>query len=481
MLHLFYNDHLFNKYTHILFPARSYWRELIYWPAEFGAAILMFIWILQVDVFPNQLYLSRDDSIVGWQPKPLNGDGNIAMSIRSYDDNGTKKEVGFGILGIAFTKGAEITYQIGQFDTDLLNREYAWMCLCWFIKHFFYFLEAIYLLVKKQNYKNANILPQDLATHVLNATLWGFWTVYGWIKEGDQIHAGMYERIAKDKLMDNNYAYTDATKDIVQKRIDDRNAMITRYENWYSDIAGWNWLWIICIIIFTFNLVLWIVGLIQKRSSAYTGQAISTIFIPAQLFFLHLHIKGSWAKSNVIILNTLKFSTNGMTSQNTIKSYYNALEYAKSDYFEARWVFWIIYLSAYVGLVFAVVCILKACQDYAFCKVSGTRYICYAIFWVSSFIWILCMDNTLYHYFYQYGPALVTTHIISLAAAFVIACLSIFEKKRECVNFFERHNNWAKWDDPAFNYPRACYNCPANCATGQPFAPATVTTAPKTH
>ena len=463
MLHLLYNDHLFNKYTHVLFTARSYLRELIYWPCEFAAALLMFIYILQIDLLPNTIYMSRDDSIIGWQPKPTDIEG-IPNSFRTYiDSNGIETRANFGISPISFSK-ANTVFKISSFDTDLLNREYAWMCLCWFIKHFFYLIEALYLMKKSKQLK-ITILPLDLVTHVLNMTLWGFWTVYGWIKEGDQIHAGMYERMAKDALNNQNFSYTDSDRAEIQNKLNEREKMRERYNGWYSDSAGWTWLWIPTIIIFAANLLIWVIGLIKKRSSAYTGQSLATVLIPAQLFFLHLFLKGSWIISNYFVNHKPASFQNSLVNMDLIRSYYDAYVFIQTDYFDARWVFWIIFLAAWAGVIFAIICAVKAYLDIHVCKVSAAKYFCYSIFWISAFIWVLCMDNTLYHYFYQYCPALVTTHIICLASAFIVACLSIFEKKRESINFYERHNKWAMWADPYFAYPRSSYNDPITVAS----------------
>ena len=151
----------------------------------------------------------------------------------------------------------------------------------------------------------------------------------------------------------------------------------------------------------------------------------------------------------------------------TMTSYWSAYEFVDNDYFEARWVFWVIYLSAWAGLGFAVICFFKSMVEFPFSRMAGFKYLCYCIFWVSSFIWILCMDNTLYHYYFQRGTALVTTMIIGFVCVFFIFLISMKEKKRECYRFYERHNKWAEWDLEAFaqTYPRYTdhHGCPAGC------------------
>ena len=44
------NDNYFNRATHWIFPARHLGKDLIYWPCEIAAGILLFIYIVQMDV-----------------------------------------------------------------------------------------------------------------------------------------------------------------------------------------------------------------------------------------------------------------------------------------------------------------------------------------------------------------------------------------------------------------------------------------------
>ena len=37
-------------WLHFICPARSLIKDLIYWPAEIAAGIILFIWILQIDM-----------------------------------------------------------------------------------------------------------------------------------------------------------------------------------------------------------------------------------------------------------------------------------------------------------------------------------------------------------------------------------------------------------------------------------------------
>lgn len=287
-------------------------------------------------------------------------------------------------------------------------------------------------------------------------SLWVFWGAYGWDAQGDEIFAGMYERFQKDEI--NNLPITS------EIALNLRTENINRLQDIYVDMAKrWSWLFIPTVIIACFNLILFVLAIIQKRSSAYSGQAASTIVISFQLFFLHLFLKGSWQMSNAPFLNTniatIKNQmgvTSGTSSQITISSYESAVAFVQNDYFEARWTFWMIYLSAWVGLLFSVICFFKAMKEFGISRLNGCKYLFYAIFWIAGFIWILCMDNTLYHYYFQYGPALVTTMIVAFVCVFFIALISIKQKDDECYGFYDRHNRFAEWDQESFatTYPR---------------------------
>lgn len=247
----------------------------------------------------------------------------------------------------------------------------------------------------------------------------------------------MYERFMRDEIM-NRTVLTDAALSAQTQDIEKVKAS-------YDEIAGWNWLWIPTGIVALLNLCLWFFNIFKKRSSVYHGQALSTFLIPLQLFFLHLFFKSWWFYSNSL---SIPSSTN-------TTSYQNIVEYVNTDYFEARWIWVCIYIASYGGLACALLCFMKAAHDYKYCSVSGIKYATYGIFWISAFIWVICLDATLYHYFFQYKAALVTTMIICFVSALIIALASITEKGREAFGYFDRHNRYPEWslDQFAMGYP----------------------------
>lgn len=358
------NDCKWNYVTHLIFPARTWIKELIYWPTELAAAVLFFIYIVQMKLTDYQLYSGKDMT--------------VTTKVIESNISGTKSIVDGRIFGISYTSSNQAMI-ISEMDTDLLNREYAWICLCYIVKHFLYSIDFFLL------YKRKFCRVYDFATPLLNFALWVLWGIYGWTQEGFAIHGGMYLRFRKD------IAYARPINGLNEYKALEDELKLT--QNTYDSLKSWQWLWIICAIVWAGNTLLWFYGLSQKRSSAFTGQALSTIAIPAQLFFLHLFLKGSWIRSN--------WPTLFIDSSSGNKAWYTKQE----DYYEARWVWFIIYIAAYAGAAFSLACLIKA---YFFLTgphknvMKGFKYVLYSLLWADGLVWILFLDATLYHYFIEY-------------------------------------------------------------------------------
>src|SRR3990167_9222080 len=286
------SDEKFDFFTHLLFPARTLIKEMIYWPTELAAAIIFFIYIVQMDVDYQTVTLSDGEITVG-SIKPTT-DTSIGSSYTPFGSN------------------------IQRFPTNLVANEYAWICLCYMIKHFLYIIDFVILI------RHMYCKLYDLAGPVLNLGMWTLWGIYGWTESGFQIFGGMFLRISKDGIYYNNPNMTDEQKDAAYE------PLVTKYQ----ENMPWRWLFIPMAAVFALNAALYVFGFIQKRSSAFTGQALSTLFIPMQLFFFHLFLKGSWIKSAA--------AEDPQTYDTKTKSGYRSSMGA--DTFEARWVFWVIYL-----------------------------------------------------------------------------------------------------------------------------------------
>lgn len=334
----------------------------------------------------------------------------------NFGFSGVKKGAVYGISYLS----SNVAFQISDFNSDLLNKEYAWMCLCYVIKHAFYLADFAILFRRKF------CKLHDFITPLMNLWLWVMWGIFGWIKSDEQIHGGMYLRFRKDVIF---------SRDLTSPNM--YMSAKNEYENVfniYKEYQGWTWLWIICAIVAASHAVLWLLSLRQKRSSAYTGLSLSVIAVPIQLLVLHLFFKGSWIRSN--------WATLFIDTTSRPKAMFSIME----DYFEARWIFFILYLTAWAGLVFALACFLRAIfllRDKVYLK--GIKYLCYTIFWFSLFVWTMCMDGTLYHYYIAYQQALIAFHAICLGFALAIFVISVIEKKKEGDKYYYRHDKWALW------------------------------------
>lgn len=228
-----------DRWTHVVFPARSFIKECIYWPAEIVAGVFFFIWILQMDL-------------------------------------------------VEFTNPADTSKTIKTYKTDetrLELREYGWIALCYTIKHFVYIIDTVLLMKEKRN------LPYDIVTPIANFLMWGLWMLYGFFYTQQEIYGGYSYRVAMDtlNLKKDKGGLDDATY----------NASKDQIEAAYKESAKWKWLWVPTGIVAIINLAFWILGLLRKRSSLYTNATLSSFCIALSLFFLSLMQKGWWISSNV--------------------------------------------------------------------------------------------------------------------------------------------------------------------------------------
>lgn len=402
------NDCKFNTLTHLIFPSRTLAKELIYWPTEIAAAIIVFVYIIQIDTTSVRLYNGIDFQVDTHTVKMTNGNNYGLPAVRRG-----------AVFGISYLD-PNMAYHISEYESDLLNREYAWVCLCYIIKHALYFLDFMRLHKRKLS------KLYDFITPIMNMWLWIMWGVYGWTKSNEQVHGGMYLRFRKDVI----YSRDLSSPSLYSAAVDEYEKVLSVYHQDH----GWPWLWIICAIVTVSHTGLWLLSLKQGRSSAFTGLSLSVILIPMQLLILQLFFKGSWIRSNWATLFT--------DTTSRPKAMYSMMQ----DYFEARWVFVVIYLAAWAGLIFALLCLAKGAyllQQKVVPK--GLKYLSYTFFWGAAFVWTLLMDSTLYHYYCNVRTALIVFHAIGLFFALILFILSVIEKRQEGEKFFTRHEKWQLW------------------------------------
>lgn len=63
MLEYFRNECKFNYLTHLIFPARTLIKELIYWPTEIAAAIILLIYIIMMKTNTSMIYKDAEKSL----------------------------------------------------------------------------------------------------------------------------------------------------------------------------------------------------------------------------------------------------------------------------------------------------------------------------------------------------------------------------------------------------------------------------------
>jgi len=409
-----------NYWTHIVFPARTLSKEIAYWVCEIVAAILFLIIIFRMDFQEYNIY-KTDDVVNGYSYKLTSA-----------------KDSKFGVSPYRFNEGDESGIPL-DFNTHILNNEYGWICLCYAIKHLIYFLDTLNLMRLKF------CLPQDLAPPILNCALWVLWMLYGFFNKGYEVYAGVYERYYKDNIKWRHENGDNNGNGLGNKLTDDQyNALYDQATTFYKDNAKWTWLWVPSIIVCAVNFVLFILGFIQKRSSAFTNATVSAFIIPLQLFFLHLFLKGSFWSSNYAYYADMNKDNKTPTKDN--KDDYVSFIF-NYDYYEARWVFFLIYIAAWIGLLFAVVCLFKAFVDRRRSVLSLVKYVLYAIFLVACFLWCLALDKILWQVYIQSGTRTLITivHIVGIILAIIIGAISIMEKKKYKDEYYTYHVEYKEW------------------------------------
>ena len=420
-MEVFSNERKFDYITHLLFPSRTLVKDMVYWSTELAAAIILFIYIVQMKLDKVTLYKGVDETVESYMVQKT--------SKQTFGLLGRKDSAWFGISMYA----PNHMFTVSEFDTDLLNREYAWICLCYIIKHALYFFDFATLFNQRK------CKQWDFLTPLLNLGLWVLWGLYGWLHSGFELFGGMYLRFRKDVIY--SQVPTDADPNVLFDYLGSLNDENTKI---YQKYARWEWLWLPSGAICLCHLALWLVGLFSKRSSAFTGQALSTVGVAAQLTVLHLFMKGSWIRSN--------WATQYYDTRTALRAAYTT----NADYFEARWVFFVVYFAAWAGVLMSIASMARAAfigkQD----PIKSAKFALYSLFFVAAFIWVLMMDGTLYHFFIKWRTGLIVMHVICMVLALVIAILSLIEKSRETDKvYIEKHEAWPHWWDGSVAAPVA--------------------------
>jgi len=401
-----------NYLSHLLFPARSVIKDIIFWATELAAGAIFLSFILRNKWEESNVY-KQDDYVAGleWkddtdfvEPKPL-----------------------APVLGFK------------EFPSQFFQYEYGWICLCYSIKYFVYLIDTL-ILVKKKVCRGIDIVPPVLMTFI-----WVLWLIYAFTLSGYSIFAGVYTRY--DIETAKNCKEAPLCKQGSPEGYWDN--IIANENRFYDENEKWRWLWVPSMIVAFVLLCLFFYNLIQMRSSAFSNVALSTVLIPLQLFFFHLFLKGSWMDSNAEE-HIERYVKGVPQKENSDKGEY--LDYVFGlDMYEARWVFPVIYLGAWGGLACAVGCIVKAVSDRKVHLLNTIKNSFYALFFVVAFIWALVLDRILFERTISKPMKnfLTVIHIIGLAVGVLLAIASITQKIRwtgDYNKFHQEYHTWIKYN-----------------------------------
>lgn len=408
-----------NYATHVIFPARTIIKDVAYWVCEIAAALIFLGFITRFDLQEYNIYKS-DDPVLAYS----------YVKTTSNQDTYAKNDM-------EFAEGGKSGIPL-DFKTHILNNEYGWICLCYAVKHFIYIIDTVVMI--RRTYSSA----VDIIPPILNCGLWVLWMIYGFTNVGYEIYAGIYERYGRDSLRWEKDHPRVVLGVNVGMSDDEFNKKMANVENWYKDNAKWTWLWVPTIIVCAINFLLWLFGGFRFKSSVFTNVAAATWLIPLQLFFLHLFLKGSWISSNYAYY--AQMSRDDKVPKRDDKD--NYVSYMLNmDYYEARWVFPIVYIAAWIGLIFAIVCLFRAVLSIRKSCYTSVKNLLYFLFFIACFIWCLALDKILWQRYIQKGirDLLVAMHIIALVLAFFIGILSILERYRMKDEYIVIHKEYKTW------------------------------------
>lgn len=366
---------LINKLKDAVFPQLSRNKEIVYWTTELIAAIIMFIFLIGVKS----------------QDYPDAVDGKTFKGVRAA----TPEESADLLKKIAEAKDADEAFILStnafkEHPTHIQNNEYAWITLFYALKHLFYLADSIFMV------KNKVSKWYDLIGPLATFIMWLAATLIGFLYSSFQIYGGIGLRRVKDlnERVPNNPAilFTLAATEAAYKK--------------YVKIRG---MYIGIFIVAAINLSLWILGLIQKRSSFLTNQAVSTWFNPISLALFSAFIQGITLKTNDYLKDTKTPLRN-------------------RDEFEGRFIFPLLYFGAWVGLfVFTPIACFMAFKVRKTCKMTMVAWVLWAVFWIFAFAFTLCMDTLIHEVVKPFGTSIVvsprTTYLLGAIITLIVGII----------------------------------------------------------
>lgn len=335
---------LINKLKDAVFPQLSRNKEIVYWTTELIAAIIMFIFLIGVKS----------------QDYPDAVDGKTFKGVRAA----TPEEGADLLKKISEAKDADEAFILkanafNAHPTHIQNNEYGWIALFYCLKHLLYLVDSIFMV------KNKVSKWYDLIGPLANFVMWLAAAMIGFLYSSIQIYGGLALRRVKDKHERVPALVPEAAVKIVEETI---------YKK-YVKIRG---IYIGILVVVVINLVLWILGLIQKRSSFLTNQAASTWVNALSLALFAAFYQGLTIKTNDYLKDTKTPAR-------------------RRDEFEARLIFPLLYFGAWVGLVvFLPICCFMAFKVRKTCKMTMVAWVLWAVFWIFAFVFALCMDTLLH-------------------------------------------------------------------------------------
>ncbi len=388
-----------------VFCSRSPFRDAVYWFFELSVWCVLLNYLFAIETEDVRISRKYDPEV-------------FMKGIKHTTHHSTDLRDQFGLL----ISGR--LAPLHHFETHFNNREFAWVCLLYLLKHLFYACESVFLLVfKDKNNEGLNKRsgsPFDLIAPLSNATMWLLWFIWANRFSGHEINGGIYYRFGKD-LIDFKLGSETLTKD-------EHSAQLAALNKYREDNVRWPNLWVVPMLTFFALIGAGFVGLVKRRSSAFHGVSLSTLIIPLQLLLLHLFFSGSLILSNGDEMPTLM-----------------DIESKRSfDNFEVRWVFCIFYIISFVSPLVGAACIFKAVVDLRHKLIlSGVKFAAFGLMWVFGFIWILLMDKLMYEQFVKVKSSVLGIHCVILALGLVAAFCSIYEK------FFVE--GWKRYMDKQLN------------------------------
>ena len=248
------------KWINFIYGNRSPFKETVFCASNLIIWIIALVYISSIETEQVTVYGFKGKSATAHAAR------------RSHHDTSAR-------FGIVIDDSVSL---VSDYESDLLNRNYAIFAVILLVKYLLYDSESMYMWHRT---KQRSILA-SLPGHIGSALALLLIAVYGYTQS---FHCGMYYRFAVDQVN-----LQERSNIMIPSMAKERRKEISDY---YKEECGWQHIWI-CPFLLILLLVYLLGYAIHKRlPSSLTGVSLCSLLWSFQLLILCLFSRGMWAAS----------------------------------------------------------------------------------------------------------------------------------------------------------------------------------------